>query len=337
MARLAAILRAVARALARDQKSIWSLTGNNFPITAVAGLQEAGGFLYLIIGMVMLFPLSTDPLRKVPASRLSLWPLDSGDRRILRILSPWLNPMTWAVAGLAIWMMRGKVSPGLLALAAGLVAIGFVISDVPVSRNHGLWKRVPGFPGLLNQLVRKNFRAMLSTLDVYCALLLSVSMLGFRIARMPLPHEALMLITVLVVVALSSYAQCLFGLDGRGGLARYRLLPLAGWQILAAKDIAYLIVSVILTLPLAPLTGLGGALIALATGHYYAVTEPRTQVRWRFSNGGPFLMLGLFQVVAIGAAVSAVSIYSVWLLIPCVAICIATVWWCGRILDRSLS
>ena len=41
-----------------------------------------------------------------------------------------------------------------------------------------------------------------------------------------------MAMTLLVVVALSSYAQCLFGLDGKGGLSRYRLLPV---QRLAAS------------------------------------------------------------------------------------------------------
>ena len=37
---------------------------------------------------------------------------------------------------------------------------------------------------------------------------------------LPLPHEAFMAMTVLTVGALSSYAQCLFGLDGEGGHSR---------------------------------------------------------------------------------------------------------------------
>jgi len=75
-----------------------------------------------------------------------------------------------------------------------------------------------------------------------------------------------MAMTVLVVVALSSYAQCLFGLDGAGGWSRYRLLPLRGWQILAAKDAAFLLVTAVLVAPLAPLAGMGAALVALAMG-----------------------------------------------------------------------
>jgi hypothetical protein len=48
---------------------------------------------------------------------------------------------------------------------------------------------------------------------------------------------------------------------------RYRLLPLAGWQTLAAKDAAFLLVGIPLALPLAPLAGLGAALTALALGY----------------------------------------------------------------------
>ena len=54
---------------------------------------------------------------------------------------------------------------------------------------------------------------------------------------------------------MSSYAQCLFGLDGEGGRSRYRLLPVRGWQLLLAKDAAFLIVLLPLTLTVAILPG----------------------------------------------------------------------------------
>jgi hypothetical protein len=333
MARIATILRALIQALARDQKSILSLAGNNFFITSIVVLGPAGAFIYIIIGLVILFPLSTDPMRKVPASRLSLWPLDKREHWILRAASPWVNPMTWVIAALAIWAARGKVSAGLLTLAAGLVVSGFVLSSLPIPRGGGLWRRVPNFPGPLNQLIRKDLRAMLSTLDVYCALLLSLSTIGFRLARLPVPREAQLIITVLVVVALSSYAQSLFGLDGHDGRARYALLPLQGWQILAAKDAAFLVIAVLLTLPLAPLAGLSGALIALASGHRNSVNIHRTGVRWRFSIGGPFLLDGLQQVAGIAIATSLVFLYNPLFLIPCIALCIGSTYRFGRDLD----
>jgi len=336
MARLAAILKALGRALGRDQKSIWSLAGNNFFIVSAIVLQDAGTFIYLIIGLVILLPLSTDPLRKIPASRLRLWPLDRRERWILRAVSPWINPMTWAIAALAIWMAHGKVTVGLWGLAAGLVASGFVLSSLKITRGNGLWRRIPHFPGPLNQLIRKNLRAILCTLDLYCALLLSVSTLAFRIALPALPREAFLVLTLLVTVALSSYAQCLFGLDGKGGLSRYRLLPLPGWQVLAAKDAAFLLVAIPLTLPLAPLTGIGAALMALAIGHRNSVNAPRPQVRWRFSTGAAFLPRGLAQVAAMAVVASWIFYYSALFLIPCAAACAGSIWWYGRSIERML-
>jgi hypothetical protein len=337
MARLAAILTALSRALGRDQKSIWSLVGNNFFLASALVLQDAGTFIYLIIGLVILFPLSTDPLRKIPASRLSLWPLDRRDSWLLRAASPWVNPMTWAIAALAIWTAHGKVSLGLWGLAAGLVAAGFVISSLPIAPSRGgavMWRRIPNFPGPLNHLVRKNLREILSTLDFYCALLLALSTLGFRLALPAFPREALIAITILVVVALSSYAQSLFGLDGAGGLSRYRLLPLPGWHALAAKDAAFMLAVVPLTLLLAPLAGIGGALIALAIGHENSVNAPRGQVRWRFSTGGVFLMKGAVQVAFIGMAASSIFLSSALFLIPCAAAWAWSLWWYGRLVDR---
>src|ERR1019366_6624614 len=111
---------------------------------------------------------------------------------------------------------------GLWAAIAGLVAGAFLISAVPLPSGAGMWRRVPQFPGPLNQLVRKNLREILCTLDFYCALILSAAVLAYRVFGPALPRQAFMAMTVLVVGAMSSYAQCLFGLDGDGGLSRYR-------------------------------------------------------------------------------------------------------------------
>lgn len=284
MARLVAILGALWRAQRRDQKTFETVVSNNFFAVTVFFLRQAGTFIYLILGLVVLFPLSTDPLRKVPRSRLSLWPMESGERRLLRLLSPWVNPVTWLIAALAVWMARGSVSIGLWGVVAGIIAAGFVLSEIPAPA-HGMLRRVPPFPGLLNHLIRKNLREIFATLDFYCGLLLSLAALAYRLWGPAMPRDAIVPLTILVVLALSSYAQCLFGLDGDGGLRRYRLLPLSGWQILAAKDTAFLLVVVPLTLPLAPVAGFTAALVALAMGHGPSVTEYRPQTRWRFSSG----------------------------------------------------
>jgi len=332
MARTAAILRALARALRRDQKSIAAVVGNNFFIVTALVLQEAGAFLYLILGLILLFTLSTDPLRKIPASRLSLWPLERRERWMLRAASPWVNPMTWLIGGSAVFVVRGKVTVGLWGLFGGLIAASFVLSALPFGPRGNLWRRMPSFPEPLNQLIRKNLRGMLSTLDFYVALLLSLAALAYRIWGAHLPEEALMPLTLLVVVALSSYAQCLFGLDGESGLERYRLLPVRGWQVLLAKDAAFLVLAVLVVLPLAPLAGFGAALVALAVGHNATVNHQREQIRWRFSAGAP-VVEGLVQCALIATAGSSVE-HSFWMIAPCVAVWAGSVWWYGRQWDR---
>ncbi len=334
MARIAAILKALATAYRRDQKSLESVVGNNFFLVTALLLQKAGTFIYLLIGFVLLFPLSTDPLRKIPPSRLALWPLEKRDHWMLRALSPWVNPISWAVAALAVWAARGHVTFGLWALVAGLFVGAFVLSDLPLSPGRSIWLRIPNFPGLWNQLVRKNLREILSTLDFYCALLLCLSMMGFRIARVELPAEAFVAITVLAVLALSSYAQSLFGLDGEGGLKRYRLLPLRGWHILAAKDAAFLLIAILISISLAPLACISAALIALAMGHSPSVGRPRAQIRWRFSTGAN-LGFGLVQAAAMAMAAWATYFTSVLVLPLCILIWAGSLWYYGKELESG--
>lgn len=332
MARTAAILRALWRALRRDQATIESIAGNNFFWVTALLLQEAGTFIYLLIGLILLFPLSTDPLRKIPASRLGLWPLEARERWSLRLASPWINPMTWLLAAGAVFVARGKVSVGLWGAVAGLIAALFLISAVPWRSRGGAFRAIPRFPGPLEHLVRKNIREMLATLDFYCALLLALAAVGFRVSGL-MPQEALLPMTALMAVALSSYAQCLFGLDGESGMERYRLLPLRGWQVLAAKDAAYLAVAIPLALPLSPVAGTAAALVALAVGHSATVTRQKPQTRWRFSAGAP-LMEGLMQAALIAMAASAVM-HSFWFAPLCVAVWAGSLGWYGRAWERE--
>ena len=139
--------------------------------------------------------------------------------------------------------------------------------------------------------------------------------------------------TLLIVLALSSYSQCLFGLEGRAGLARYHLLPLSGWHVLAAKDAAFLAVAVPLILPLAPLAGTGAALIVLAMGHGPSVTHIRPQTRWRFSTGSS-VGLGLLQAMMMAIAGSAIFFSSAFFFLPCVLIAAGSLWHYGQEFER---
>jgi hypothetical protein len=285
--------------------------------------------LNVVMAVVLFFPLSTDPLRKIPASRLALWPLTDRQKQVLRMLSPWLNPITWLLAGLALWK---SVGISVWVMVAGLFLLAFVVPAIPRGQRKGLLLRLPNIPGPLNQLIRKNIREEFSTLDFYSALLWSAAAGLLRLMG-KLPAAAFMPITMIVLLALSTNALSLFGLDGRGGMTRYRLLPLPGWQILAAKDAAFLAIVLVFTAPLAPLAGLGGALVALAIGHYDSVTRWHNEVRWRFSTSAS-LQGSIVQILAMIASGAAVVNFSRFVLIPCIAAYGASVWWFGREMDK---
>ena len=333
MARLRPVLKALLTVGRRERKSFASIASNNFFLMSVLLLQRAGAFVYMLGVLVVLFPLSSDPLRKIPRERLSLWPLSQGERRALRALSPWLNPVTWVLAALAAWCVRHTESLGLLVLAIALFATGFFVPSISGEPRFLRW--IPAFGGSLAQLVRKNLREMLLTLDVYMAALLALSGAAYRIWIHPFPDEARMMLTLLVVLALSSYAQCLFGLESSGGMTRYRLMPIAGWRVLAAKDIAFLAVVLLVSAPLSPAAGLASGLAALTVGHAPSVSEIREQTRWRFSTGSSF-GTGVLQTIAMTGAGVTVFRISALALAPCVLACAASAWWFGRRLDAPL-
>jgi hypothetical protein len=333
MARIQAILTALWTATRRNRKSLTSFSGNNLYCLgfALCFLQDplALGFALVIIGLVLFFPLSSDPLRAIPPDRLALWPLANSERRALRILSPWLNPLTWVLAILLIWK---RVSIGLWALVMGLFAIGFLAPSLPLSRIRG-WRRLPNFPGPLNQLIRTNLRETLSTLDFYAGLVVAVPTIFFRVRGL-LPPEALVPMTLVIMLTISTNAQCLFGLDGEGGLTRYRLLPIPGWQMLLAKDAAFLSIALLLTAPLSPLAGLSAALMALTMGHHVSVTRYSEQTRWRFQSGASFGG-SLGQIILMILAATGTAYAGPLVLAPCVAAYVWSTWWFGRALDGA--
>src|SRR5260370_718019 len=174
---------------------------------------------------------------------------------------------------------------------------------------------------------------MLSVLDVYTALLLTICGMVYRFAsRNPVP-DAYFGLSLLVVLAISTYGQTLFGFDANGGVSRYRLMPLRGWQVLAAKDAAYFVVLLVLVLPLAPLAGLAGGCASLAIGHYGSVRNPVAQMRWRFTGGGS-LQTGIVQTLMLFSAMAMVFRGTLWVLPAWVAAYGASLWGYGRELDR---
>src|SRR5580658_3817145 len=91
-----AILRALSRTMRRDLGSFAALKVNNFFLfvlfltysNVLYRLPPYSAYPFLLlVGFLMLFPMSSDPLAKIPAARFGVWPLDASQRLILRLTS----------------------------------------------------------------------------------------------------------------------------------------------------------------------------------------------------------------------------------------------------------
>ena len=318
MARIWPIVRALARAVWREQRRLNSLFANNL-FWVLFLLGQAGVFVMLLVGVVTLFPLCADPFRKLPLERAGTWPTTERELRIVRIASVLLSPAAWIALGAIAWTRR----PQFLLLAVLLAAFAIPFPQSMAFRS---------MPGIFGELVRKNVRELLHLLDPYVAMLLSVSTIAYRLARPNLEPEAMPTMCVVILVTLSTCAQCLFALDAGAGLDRYRLMPLRGWRILATKHAALAMIALPLTLPLHPATAVAGLLASLAMGNHMAVTGPRMQARWSLTAGS--LVPGLFQAGAIAAAGMYAARDSAWILVPCAAAYAASTFFYGWRFDQ---
>jgi len=338
VAGLLAILAALARAVWRDLRTFSTLTGNNFFLVValiMIGQWQSGLFFIALFGILLLVPLAGDPMRKIPPDRLTLWPLTRGQRIALRLSSPALTPLVWLAVP---FLFRAAGIP----VALGLIGSALAIQVLLATWRHIMTRRppmrpfrlVPAPPGKLGGLIQKNGRQLLSVLDTYVALLLCVAAIAFRIASPKLDPEAGVILSLLAALALSTQAQCMFGLDLPWGIVRYRLLPLRGREILFAQDVPFFVVLLILVLPLAPLPGLAAGLVALGLGHHASVLQPMQQHRWRFT-GGALFPFGFFQVILMMATGVAVARQSAWYLAAAVAFYLGSLWYCGRRWDAG--
>jgi len=332
--RTRSILKAIGAAFRRRQTSVRSLAANNLQYAALTflflGDPAAGAFFIAVIGIVLMLPMSADPLGTVPVTRLRSWPLDKRELRMLRIASPWLNPMTWLLVALAFWK---RIALTLWLVIAGPAIVRWVAPPGWVSARAVMWKNVPRLPGPLGLLIRKDLRQLLSTLDFWVAMVIAVPALAARASGL-LPRESLVPVALILMLALSTCAQSLFGLDGESGMTRYRLLPAPGWQILASKDIAFLLTATILCLPFSALCGSAAALAGLAVGHGGSVLRIRQESRWRFQTSPSFGMSAA-QMAAMAGAGSAAALWNPMVLAISAAACVWSAWFAGQRLEAG--
>jgi hypothetical protein len=317
---LRAIVGALVRSVRRDLAGYGSLKTNNFFLFVVliiggalaSGVAPVASYPFLAaLGALMIVPASGDPLEKIPAVRMGLWPVSRGLRFTLRACALLMNPAFW-VLGVLIWARAGWK------LAAGFVVAVIaarVFSSLRMDRRHTAivcptW------------LITNNVRQMFCVLDTYLALAIGMGGGLWRVFGHA-DSNAFPVLSILAALALSTHAQCLFALDGDDGMTRYRLLPIRGWRIVLAKDAAFLGVLLFAVLPLDIPRSIAFGLTALALGRYPAMRLRLGEQRWRFTSGR--VLWGVLQSAAgIGTPLPiAAALYTV------------SLWWAGRDWDRQ--
>jgi hypothetical protein len=281
-----------------------------------------------------LFPLSSDPLDRIPPSRLVSWPLTRQHRFALRLASLGLSPILWLTVGIML-LASPTVAVAFLLLAVAIQ--GLIVLVGGVGTRAPAWnplKHIPQTPGNLGAMIRNHTREMLSTLDPYLAAVFSAAGIAYRLCNAHPDPSAFPILAMLVALAMSTSAQCLFGLDSLSAMTRNKLLPLRGWQILLAKDIAFLALLLILVAPLAAGPGMTFGLIALAIGHFPSVARHSPQRRWRFASGR--IVFGVAQMVFGAMLGLAESERSIWFLVGTAAAWIASLYQCGRKFDAKI-
>lgn len=298
------IVGAVARATRRRLGTFSALKVNNFFLVialigysgAQSGVEPKAAYPFLLfLFFVLLFPLSSDPLDQVPRSRLGLWPITMRERIAVRLASIALSPVLWLIVVLMlVRRIRPSVAIAFLTLAIGVQVIAtigrFALRLAP---SRAALKLVPPFP----ELIRSNLRQMLTSLDVYLALVLSLCACAYRwLAAKPDP-AAFPILAILIALATGGSAQCLFGRDlESSAMTRYRILPLRGRSILLGKGLAFLVITFMLTAPVHPMAGFTYGFAALAFGHHASIVHAAPLRAWRFS--GSRVYIGVIQGVA---------------------------------------
>ena len=251
IANVIALLKALRLASWRDIQSFRSIAGQNFFlfVLLVAYQQpESAEFLFVILVLIMLFPLSANVMDKIPSERRTGWPVSGLEWGMVRLGSFAFYPIAWLAILLLLragWRIGALAAMGgaLLQVLSG-VAKRFVRASPAFSLR---WIPVP--PGILGKLMRLQWREMLGTLDPYIAFALMGCTEVYRAFGRRLDPAAAQIISLLVVLAMSTEAQVLFAIDGAGA-ERFRQFPLRGWRIILAKDLAFLSLLSVLVLPL---------------------------------------------------------------------------------------
>jgi hypothetical protein len=251
---------------------------------------------------------------------MGIWPIGASGRLALRLATFALSPIVWITVALLLFRDRSTLWSCAIVLAAAIVR-----ARIPRTvRGFAIERAMPLLPGHFGAMVSHHLREMLTVLDTWLALVLAAIATAWRVTAASPDPAAWPILSILVGIALSTWAQCGAGLDS----TRYRLYPIHPRRILLARDAAYLAIQAALTAPLSPIAGLTFGMTALAVGRYTALHANLRQSRWRFASGR--VLVGAAQMI-LGAML---AFASNWTVAIAAALWLASLAWGGLILAQ---
>ena len=157
------------------------------------------------------------------------------------------------------------------------------------------------FPGRFGGLLKKELRYFIRLLDVYFAVPIVILFVIYLASNPEASAAVFKVVLIVLFLPWISMASNCFGLDSPLGLDRYSLFPLSGRDILLSKNLAFVLLFMILVDAIFPLalwrfgaaiTALGFielvlmALAYLSWGNWMSVRDPYKMQFYRFSAGG---------------------------------------------------
>jgi hypothetical protein len=290
---------------------------------------------YLVIGMLLTLPLSQELTRRIPSTRLRVWPLNSWQKVIIFGINLLMNPLI-AIAILFGLLSRDR-QVGLALVAIGAVAPAAAFAGNALNEHLSTWspfRLIIRPPGRLGGLVQSHIRTLLQMLDVYFALMTAIGgVIYTRFATRP-DRAASIVLGCLVVLLMSTCAQGDVTFHAQASQTRMRLLPVSGVAVLLARDTAWMLLTIPLIIAFRPMTALASALAVLLIGHSTSAKQPIEQRRWSFATAR-LVPQGLLQLISLAGAASAVQKWGWLAFAPMAAFYGASLWWWGHQWDQG--
>jgi hypothetical protein len=295
--------------MARLGPLLWGLIQIRWRTLLGRGNAEITGEVLLLLGAALLAErvvayLPQLPMPGVVAGLAVAWlglswgpegvpgqfPLQRGDRMLVRLTEVVVNPLSWV-----LFYVTVRVSPWAPLLAP------LAMFEWPVVKPG---KRLSAGPSRWPALLRKDVRAAVRLFDTMIAGGIALMFLAYAVREPNMAVEAAWIVPVVLAISNSNLALNAFGTDQGTGFDRYLLLPMTGADIVRSKTQSLLM---LLGAPMALVSlavfwrlgwGMGGTiavesltllLVLAGWGAWTSVHTPYPMRAYRFSDGGSVL------------------------------------------------